>query len=195
MTNLIPLIQAALAEIDRADLLDNVKIRIKSGLYFLHGLDEFQRDLVVSDSFSIIGNSAGVTEVTVPTEFRSLQRIIPLDSSDDEIDGNFPRVSTLFERDYNDCYIPNSYIIFGSKIKVKNTTSGAERAQLLYFAYPTITTVSETEVNTTSWIAANYEDLVILSYKAIAHSLAGELDKEQSLKKQLFTEVDRLRGV
>lgn len=192
MTNLIPLIDAALAEVDRSDLRSLVITRKKSGLYFLHNMADFTRDLVLSDFYQL---PTELTTIALPSNFRNLNRLIPYGTDATEVDASYEKVFTMKDRDYYDCTIPNAYIIFGNELQVKNTTTGASQLRVAYYAYPSLTTVSADEINTNSWIAANYEDLLITSYKAIAYDLAGKPELALQLKQDLIFELQNIRGV
>ena len=170
MVSLVNSLSNALEEYDRPDLETAVKNRLVRAIYELHGVTEFSRDLTVSPPEAVTGSPM---QLTIPSDFRLLSRIIAYSSTGEEMQVTFEEASVLNPVDYFNFAVPLFYMRRGTEIHVGYSGISPTTLAIEYLKWPEVDIEAMT---TDSWIVETNKGILHEKLCGIIARLAGKQD-------------------
>lgn len=170
------IVENVLDMIDRPDLLQLARKRMRNVLKSCHASADFHRDLVQT---SMVAASVDETTLVLPTNYRKLFKCAGYDSGLELMRVEYEQQGIIPNLSYFGFVQPkNSYSLRGGSIFFRHTSPVPAYVAAWYFKYPTfeVSTGVETlgQITTDSWVLQNYSEaleqgLLFELAKAVEH--------------------------
>lgn len=199
MQTLEQIIEDVVFDLDRPDLVQQCRNKLRNLIVECHAISDFHRDVILSEATTV--TNPKVT-ISLPADFRKLSNIVALDDNDSIINIDYCLKSI---KPYTDYYgfidTTNTYYLAGGAININHELGVVPpKIALQYYARPTFTVADDGTVSTTSWMLDSYggllknkliKDLAAKIGNTTAYNEANSQIQEQTLQ-LLVNEVNTL---
>lgn len=182
-------ISTACALMNRPDLVPSMRPVARGVLARLHAMGDFHRDLTTGAATIITENPQALA---LPAAFRKLHGIAAYGSDGSELSITWqPKGVQPYKDYYGFAQACSTYMLAGGHCTVAFPSLSAAPASvaLVYFARPDWTVNSDGTVESTSWLAANYD--LLLSY-ALIEAFAAAVEHKGWLARAVAGKRDEL---
>lgn len=182
-------IATACALMNRPDLVPSMRGIARSVLARLHAMGDFHRDITTGAVTSVTSNPQALA---LPATFRKLHGIAAYGSDGSELSISWqPKGVQPYKDYYGFAQSCSTYMLAGGHCTLSFPSLSAAPASvaLVYYARPDLTVNGDGTVESTSWLAANYD--LLLSY-ALIEAFAASVEHKGWLARAVVGKRDEL---